>query len=174
MVFRTLAPIGPPNQGCFLESKLVASLEALVQSAAKTKAEYQEALGEFRETLDINIGQIEKDIQKDEKNAVQTIQTGLTPRAVVKKFFFEQAKSELVALKKAIAETQQLQNEDFQKLQDLFETQLRLKAPAQLWAQRAEEHKKGGRLWKGLCCSDRCRHRNRSLVTILFWGLHRR
>lgn len=67
MVFRTLAPIGPPNQGCFLESKLVASLEVLVQSAAKTKAEYQEALGEFRETLDINIGQIEKDIQKDEK-----------------------------------------------------------------------------------------------------------
>lgn len=123
----------------------IAALNEEVGQAQSINDTHEDNLKSFRETWKDRARRIEKVVFKREKhrrelhtNWIQAIDQEVTER-------FSQADSKLEAVERTNRMRLTKQQEEFDRLLDLFHTQLRLRAPVKLWEGRATAHKNKSR-----------------------------
>lgn len=118
------------------------ALREEVGTAQEINSKHSNKLTAIRETLQARAGRIEGLFVRRERQRKTQFRSWVDSVDADVEKRFARAEHRLTALDRLNAEKQQAREEEFERLQDLFATQLRLRAPVKLWEARAEQHGK--------------------------------
>lgn len=118
----------------------VKSLSQEVEKAEKINAEHEEELLQARERFKTRAKRLEAWSIRRERSRNKRHERWIEQTDSEVKDRFTRAEKRLEAIEKVNETKQKSRQEEFDRLLDLFHTQLRFKAPAGLWADRAEIH----------------------------------
>lgn len=118
----------------------VSALNEEVGNAQSINSDHKERLSEFRDLWKERAHRVERIIfrreshrRKEHRSWQESIHQDVSDR-------FVEAEKKLAAIDRANSIRQKKQQEEFDRLLDLFHTQLRLRAPVKLWEARSSDH----------------------------------